>query len=121
MSAIPSILISFLTTERSSACLGIWRNEEMGEWSLDWTPCYPQTNKHLLDEPKFEVPREREPGNDNGGDGLGEDTYFAMDIDMLERQGERDKNFILLLANGARKILLALDSGTPLITEALHE
>ncbi|KAK0436265.1 kinase-like domain-containing protein [Armillaria borealis] len=97
ITAIPSILISFLTTERSGACLGIWRNEEM-------------------DEPKSEVPREGEDNNDNGGDGLGEDTYFAMDIDMLEHQGERAKNFILLVEQEAD-----LDSSTPLIAEALHE
>ncbi|SJL02811.1 uncharacterized protein ARMOST_06148 [Armillaria ostoyae] len=77
---------------------------------------YGATRRWVNDEPKFEVPREGEVDNDNGGDGLGEDNYFAMDLDMLERQGERDKNFILLVEQEAD-----LDSGTPLIAEALQE
>ncbi len=51
---------------------------------------YFQTNQYFLDEPKVEAPHEGEDDDDNGSDsdGLGKDSYFAMDIDMWEHQGE---------------------------------
>ncbi|PBK65349.1 hypothetical protein ARMSODRAFT_1022457 [Armillaria solidipes] len=47
---------------------------------------------------KVEVPHEGEDedDDDNGSEGLGEDSYFAVDLDMWEYQGERYKNLTLL-------------------------
>ncbi len=50
---------------------------------------------------------------DDSSDGLGENTYFGMDIDMWDsRQGERDKDLTLLAEQEAD-----LDSRTPQIVE----
>lgn len=81
---------------------------------LDWTPCVPQTNTCILDEPQLEILGEDEDdGEDDSSDGLGENTYFGMDIDMWDsRQGERDKDLTLLAEQEAD-----LDSRTPQIVE----
>ncbi|SJL06429.1 uncharacterized protein ARMOST_09766 [Armillaria ostoyae] len=82
---------------------------------LDWTPCIPQTNTCVLDEPQLEIPGEDEDDDDDddSSDGLGENTYFGMDIDMWDsRQGERDKDLTLLAEQEAD-----LDSRTPQIVE----
>ncbi len=88
----------------------------MSDGSLDWMPCYPQTNRHFLDEPKVEAPREGEDDDDNDSDGLGKDSYFAIDIDTWEHQGERDKNSTLLAEQEAE-----LERFTPLVAEELHK
>ncbi|KAK0233861.1 putative casein kinase-1 hhp1 [Armillaria fumosa] len=87
---------------------------EPSDGQFDWTPCYPQTVKIVLDEPKVETPDEDEDKGDS--EDLGEDSYFGMDIDMWDhRQGERDKNLTLLAEQEAD-----LDSCIPLIAEVLE-
>ena len=76
---------------------------------LDWTPSYPKTPRPILDEPEVLIPDE---DDDNGDDDLGEDSYYGMDIDIWERQGERDKDITLSVPQEAE-----LDSITPLIVE----
>ncbi|PBK76558.1 putative casein kinase-1 hhp1 [Armillaria solidipes] len=87
---------------------------EASDGRFDWTPCYPQTVKFVLDEPKVETPDEDTDEAD--GEDLGEDSYFGMDLDMWDlRQGERDKNLTLLAEQEAD-----LDSCIPLIAEVLE-
>jgi hypothetical protein len=76
---------------------------------LDWTPCYPQTTNLILDEPEVSILDEED---DDSDDDLGEDSYCGMDIDIWERQGERDKDVTLSAKQEAE-----LDSITPLIIE----
>jgi hypothetical protein len=73
---------------------------------LDWTPCYPKLTTNLLDEPEVLIPDEDE--DDDCEDDLGEDSYCGMDIDIWERQGERDKDMTLPAE---------VDSITPMIVE----
>ncbi|KAK0209309.1 hypothetical protein DFS33DRAFT_1272338 [Desarmillaria ectypa] len=50
-------------------CLFANLDEGMSESSdgrLDWTPCYPQTSKCLLDKPKVEISCEDEDDDDDG-------------------------------------------------------
>ncbi|KAI6026988.1 putative casein kinase-1 hhp1 [Pisolithus marmoratus] len=60
---------------------------------LDWTPCYPKTTNPIPDEPTVSIPDEDEDGY--GDDDLGEDSYYGTDIDIWDRQGERDKDVTL--------------------------
>jgi hypothetical protein len=76
---------------------------------LNWTPCYPKTTNLI---PKVLIPDEEEPEGDDSDDDLGEDSYYGMDIDIWERQGERDKDVTLSAKEEAD-----LDSITPLIVE----
>jgi hypothetical protein len=75
---------------------------------LDWTPCYPKTTNLILDEPEDLISDE----DDDSDDDLGKDSYYGMDIDIWERQGERDKDVTLSAKQEAE-----LDSVTPLIVE----
>ncbi|KAK0481480.1 putative casein kinase-1 hhp1 [Armillaria novae-zelandiae] len=59
---------------------------ETSDGQFDWTPCYTQTVKFILDEPKVEILDEDEDEDD--GDDLGEDSYIGMDIDIA-RGGSR--------------------------------
>lgn len=64
---------------------------------LDWTPCYPHVTNLTLEEPTLSIPDEdadEGEGNDSDDD-LGEDSYFGWDIDIWDRQGERDKDVTL--------------------------
>ncbi|RDB25721.1 Casein kinase I hhp1 [Hypsizygus marmoreus] len=78
---------------------------------LDWTPCYLKSTNPILDEPEVSIPDEDDEDGDSGDD-LGEDSYYGMDLDMWERQGERDKDVTL-----PAKLEAELDSITPLIIE----
>lgn len=78
---------------------------------LDWTPCYPKTANLILDEHEVSIPDEEEEDDDSDDD-LGEDSYYGMDIDIWERQGERDKDVTLSAEQEAE-----LDSITPQIAE----
>jgi hypothetical protein len=72
---------------------------------LDWTPCHPKlTTNLIIDEPEVLIPDEED--DDDCDDDLGEDSYCGMDIDIWERQGERDKDVTLPAE---------LDSITPMI------
>ncbi|KAK0450533.1 uncharacterized protein EV420DRAFT_1646448 [Desarmillaria tabescens] len=87
--------------------------EGRSDGHLDWTPCVPQTNACVLDEPQLEIPGEDEDSGGGGSDDLGEDTYFGMDISMWEsRQAERGKDLMLFAEQEAD-----LDSRTPQIVE----
>ncbi|KAG9316103.1 putative casein kinase-1 hhp1 [Chiua virens] len=79
---------------------------------LDWTPCYLHVTKVTLDEPIVSVPEEDE---DDGSDEDDEDSYFGMDIDIWDRQGERDKDVTL-----PAKLEFELDNIIPVI-EAVEE
>jgi hypothetical protein len=74
---------------------------------LDWTPCYPKTSNFI---PEVLIPDEED--DDDSDNDLGEDSYYGMDIDIWERQGERDKDVTLSAKQEAE-----LDSITPLIVE----
>jgi hypothetical protein len=77
---------------------------------LNWTPCYPQTTNLI---PEVLVPaEEEEEDDDDSDDDLGENSYYGMDIDIWERQGERDKDVTLSAKQEAE-----LDGITPLIIE----
>jgi hypothetical protein len=75
---------------------------------LNWTPCYPKTTNFI---PEVLIPDEEDDDNDSDDD-PGEDSYYGMDIDIWERQGERDKDVTLSAKQEAE-----LDSITPLIVE----
>lgn len=75
---------------------------------LNWTPCYPQTTNLVF---KILI-LNKEEEDDDSDDGLGEDSYYGMDIDIWERHGERDKDVTLPAKQEAE-----LDSITPLIVE----
>lgn len=81
---------------------------------FDWTPCYPQTTNPIPDEPTVSVPDEDEDGG--GDDDLGEDSYYGTDIDIWDRQGERDKDLTLPAEKEAE-----LDSVIPLIEEVQRD
>ncbi|KAK0450539.1 putative casein kinase-1 hhp1 [Desarmillaria tabescens] len=88
--------------------------EGRSDGPLDWMPCVPPTNMHVLEVPQLEIPGEDDEDEDSGDD-RGEDTYCAMDIDIWDsRQGERDKDLTLLAEQEA-----TLDSCTPVIAEVL--
>jgi hypothetical protein len=72
---------------------------------LDWTPCYPQTTNLILDEPEVSIPEE---DDDNSHDDLGEDSYYGMDIDIWERQGERNKDVTLSAKQEAELDIITL-------------
>ncbi|KAF8131414.1 putative casein kinase-1 hhp1 [Boletus edulis] len=88
------------------------------EGPLDWTPCYPHATTLALEEPNVSIPDEDEDGDgdkDESGDcddDLGEDSYFGWDIDIWDRQGERDKDLTLPAEQEAE-----LDEITPVIGE----
>lgn len=93
--------------------------EKKGDGPLDWTPCFPKTNTYVLDGPlDLVVPGEYDPPKDLDDpcwreDPLGENSYFAMDIDMWDsRQGERDEDLTLLAEQE-----VALDLCVPWIAE----
>jgi serine/threonine protein kinase len=77
---------------------------------LNWTPCYPEITNLILDEPEILISDEEE--DDASDDDLGEDSYYGMDIDIWERQGERDKDVTLCAIQKAE-----LDSITLRIVE----
>jgi hypothetical protein len=77
---------------------------------LNWTPYYPQTTSLI---PEVLIPDEEEDDDsDDSDDDLGKDSYRGMDIDIWERQGERDKDVTL-----SAKQEVELDSIIPLIVE----
>ena len=77
---------------------------------LNWTPCYPKTTNLI---PEVSIPDEEDNNSDEESDhDLGEDSYCGMDIDIWERQGERDKDVTLSAKQEAE-----LDNITPLIIE----
>ena len=77
---------------------------------LNWTPCYPQTTNLI---PEVLIPDEEDNNsNKDSDDDLGEDSYYGMDIDIWERQGERDKDVTLSAKQEAE-----LDNITLLIVE----
>lgn len=78
---------------------------------LNWTPCYPQTT-NLIPDVLIPDKEEDDDSDDDSDDDLGEDSYYGMDIDIWERQGERDKDVTLSAKQEAE-----LDSITPLIIE----
>ena len=78
---------------------------------LNWTPCYPQTT-NLIPEVLIPAEEEDDDDNDDSDDDLGENSYYGMDIDIWERQGERDKDVTLSAKQEAE-----LDGITPLIIE----
>jgi len=82
--------------------------------SLDWTPCYPSAAPLALEEPTVSVPDDAAPSDeDNDSDNdLDEDSYFGLDIDIWDRQGERDKDVTFPVEQGAK-----LDNITPVIGE----
>ncbi|KAF9220336.1 kinase-like protein [Gyrodon lividus] len=60
---------------------------------LNWTPCYPQTTNPILEEPTVFIPDKDKDGDcDNDPR---EDSYYGMDIDIWDCQGERDKDVTL--------------------------
>lgn len=78
---------------------------------LDWTPG--ATTAHpTLNEPAVSIPGGDEDGEDDDDDSIDGDSYCGMDIDIWERQGERDKDLTFPLALGA-----TLDGCTSLIAE----
>jgi len=80
---------------------------------LNWTPCYPKTTD-LIPEVLIadEEDDDRDEEDDDSDDDLREDSYYGMDIDIWERQGERDKDVTLSAKQEAE-----FDSITPLIVE----
>lgn len=78
---------------------------------LKWTPCYPET-ANLIPEVVIPHEEEEDEGNGDDDDSLGENSYYEMDIDIWERQGERDKDVTLSAKQEAE-----LDSIIPLIIE----
>ena len=60
--------------------------------------------------PEVLIPDEED--DDDSDDDLGENSYYRMDIDIWERQGERDKDVTL-----SAKQESELDSIIPLIVE----
>ena len=77
---------------------------------LNWTPCHPKTTNLI---PEVSIPDEEDDNSDkDSDDDLGENSYYGMDIDIWERQGERDKDVTLSAKQEAE-----LDSITPLIVE----
>ncbi|KIM72019.1 hypothetical protein PILCRDRAFT_16515 [Piloderma croceum F 1598] len=49
---------------------------------LNWTPCYPKTINLI---PEVLIPDKED---DDSDDNLGEDSYYGMNIDIWEHQGE---------------------------------
>lgn len=81
---------------------------------LDWTPCYPHVTNLTLEDPTVSIPDEdtdEDEDNDSDSD-LGEDSYFGWDIDIWDRQGERDKDVTLPAEQETE-----LDNITPVIVE----
>jgi hypothetical protein len=74
---------------------------------LNWTPCYPQCNIFI---PEVLIPDVED--DDDIDDDPWEDSYYGMDIDIWERQGERDKDVTL-----TAKMEAVLDSITRPIVE----
>jgi hypothetical protein len=97
---------------RSFASLAEWLGYFPDSGPLNWTPCYPKTTKLILEVVIPDEKEEEEDDDDDGGGDLGDDSYYGMDIDIWERQGERDKDVTLSAKHGAD-----LDSITPLIVE----
>ncbi|TDL24370.1 kinase-like protein [Rickenella mellea] len=80
---------------------------------LDWTPCHPNPPGPIIDEPAFSDSDEGElPDSNEDEDDLGENSYWATDIDMWNRQGNRDKDVTLPAILEAE-----LDERTPVIVE----
>ena len=77
---------------------------------LKWTPCYPETANLI---PEVVIPYEEEDeGDGDDDDSLGENSYYEIDIDIWERQGERDRDVTLSAKQEAE-----LDSIIPPIIE----
>ncbi|KAI6112618.1 putative casein kinase-1 hhp1 [Pisolithus sp. B1] len=86
----------------------------LGDGPLDWTPCHPQITNPIPDEPTITIPDEDAEGD--GDDDLGEDSYYGTDVDIWDRQGERDKDVTLPAEQEVE-----LDSVTPLIEEVQRD
>lgn len=84
----------------------------LNDGPLDWTPCYPQVTNPILEEPAVSIPEEGEGEGKHGDDDRGEDSYFGLDIDIWDRQGERDKEVTL-----PAEWKTELDNFIPLIEE----
>ncbi|KAG6380543.1 putative casein kinase-1 hhp1 [Boletus reticuloceps] len=84
---------------------------------LDWTPCCPHPTTLALEEPEVSIPDEDEDEDECGDsdDDLGEDSYFNWDIDVWDRQGERDKDLTLPAEQEAE-----LDEITPVIGDVIE-
>ncbi|KAK0436251.1 putative casein kinase-1 hhp1 [Armillaria borealis] len=91
--------------------------EAMSDGPLDWSPCDPQTTTCILDEPQLDIPGfdENSDPDDDDYAFAAENSYFEMDISMLERQRERDKDLLPVERE------LYLDSCTPLIVQVGRE
>ena len=67
----------------------------LSDGPLDWTPCYPKVTRLVLEEPTVSTPDEDDDEDSDDDDDLGEDSYFGLDIDIWNRQGDRDKDLTL--------------------------
>ncbi|TDL20492.1 putative casein kinase-1 hhp1 [Rickenella mellea] len=77
---------------------------------LDWTPCYPKLLGPILVEPAFPDTEDEDTDFDEDEDDLGKNSYCGWDMDIWDRNGNRDKDLTLPAALKAE-----LDYRTPVI------
>ncbi|PBK65322.1 kinase-like protein [Armillaria solidipes] len=92
--------------------------EGLSDGLLDWTHYNPQPNTCHVEEPRFEIPGEDDVYViDNAHHAfLKKDSYCEWDLDMWERQMERDKDLTLPIEQE-----VYLDSCAPLIAQVRRE